>query len=106
MEGREREIMILGAGIGGLRVALRLEKRLKRGMGRIILVDQNDYHQYLYRIHEVCGPHYDERDIIVPLSKVIGGKRIEFRRMRVERIDAHRRVVITSEGEMPFDILV
>lgn len=106
MEGREREIMILGAGIGGLRVALRLEKRLKRGMGRIILIDQNDYHQYLYRIHEVCGPDYDERDIIVPLSKVIGGKRIEFRKMRVERIDAHRRVVVTSEGEMPFDILV
>ncbi len=106
MDDREREIMILGAGIGGLRVALKLERRLKPKLGKIILIDQNDYHQYLYRIHEVCGPRYDEKDIIVPLSKVMRGKRIEFRKMRVENIDARRRVVVTSEGEMPFDILV
>lgn len=106
MKDGGREILILGGGIGGLRVALRLERRLRPGLGRIKLIDQNDYHQYLYRIHEVCGPHYDERGIIVPFSRLLRGRRIEFRRMRVEDIDPHGGVVRTSEGEISFDILV
>lgn len=105
-DGGAKKVVILGAGVGGLRVALNLEKKLKRGQGRIVLIDENSYHQYLYRIHEVCGLDFDEKDIIVPISRLIRGKNIEFMQMKVEGIDPAHRVVETSEGEQPFDILV
>lgn len=105
-DGGAKEIVILGAGIGGLRVALRLESRLRRGLGRIVLMDENGYHQYLYRIHEICGPDYDDKDVIVPIPRLIKDKKIEFKQVKVEGIDTERRVVKTSEGEHPYDILV
>jgi NADH dehydrogenase len=101
-----KDILILGAGVSGLRVALNLEKKLNKELGRIVLIDENSYHQYLYRIHEVCGLNYEEKDIIVPISRLIEDKNIEFRQMKVEGIDPERRVVETSEGQQPFDILV
>jgi len=105
-DGGAKEIVILGAGIGGLRVALRLGKRLRPGLGRIILMDENGYHQYLYRIHEICGPDYDEKDVIVPIPRLVDGKNIEFKQVKVEGIDIDRRIVETNGGEHPYDILV
>jgi len=101
-----KKIVILGAGIGGLRVALKLEKKITPNLCQIILIDENNYHQYLYRIHEICSLDYDEDDIIVPIRKLIDGKNIEFRMIKVENIDPKRRVVETSQGELKFDILV
>lgn len=99
-------IVILGAGIGGLRVALELEKKLHSKRGKIVLVDENNYHQYLYRIHEVCGLEYEEKNIIVPLSKLIDGKNIQFKNLKVESIHTKRKFVETSRGVISYDILV
>ena len=101
-----KDIVILGAGVAGIRVALDLEKKVDSRMGRIVLVDENDYHQYLYKIQEVCNKDYEEKDILVPLSRLIKGKRIEFVKSSVRTVDHERRVVETTEGEMPYDILV
>ncbi len=41
--------MILGSGYGGLLTAVRLEEKTKRMKDvDVVLVDRNDYHQYLY----------------------------------------------------------
>jgi len=48
-------IVILGAGFGGLRSALRLSKKLKRKSEyKIILVDQNSYQTYTPSLYEVA----------------------------------------------------
>ena len=48
-------IVILGAGFGGLRGALRLSKKLKRKSEyKIILVDQNSYQTYTPSLYEVA----------------------------------------------------
>lgn len=101
----QKQIVILGAGVAGLRVALNLEKRVSPDLARIILIDENEYHQYLYRIHEVCNVDYEERDIVVPISRLIKGKRIEFVMTTVKTVDPNRRVVMTTDGKQPFDIL-
>jgi NADH dehydrogenase len=105
-ENNPKQIVILGAGVAGLRVALKLEKRISRELARIILIDENEYHQYLYRIQEVCNSDYEERDIVVPISRLIKGKRIEFVKTTVKTVDPNRHIVETIEGEQPFDILV
>ena len=101
-----KDIVILGAGVAGIRAALDLEKKIDSRMGRVVLVDENDYHQYLYKIQEVCNKDYEEKDIIVPISRLIKGKKIEFIKASVRTVDPERRVVKTTGGEMTYDILV
>jgi len=101
-----KDIVILGAGVAGIRAALDLEKKIDSRTGRIVLVDENDYHQYLYKIQEVCNKDYEEKDIIVPIFRLIKGKNIEFIKASVRTVDPERRVVDTTGGEIPYDILV
>jgi NADH dehydrogenase len=75
-------------------------------MGRIFLVDENDYHQYLYKIHEVCNKEYKVKDIIVPFSRLIKDKKINFIQASVNSVDPERRVVNTIQREIKYDILV
>ena len=100
-----KNIVILGAGVAGLRVALDLEKKINSELARIILIDENDYHQYLYRIQMVCNIDYGDDDIVVPISRLIKGKRIEFIQASVKKVDTERRIVETTTGEIPYDKL-
>ena len=90
-------IVILGAGVAGLRVAQKLGRRLKPSEAQIILIDENDYHQYLYRIHEVCNLEYEDKEIIVPLSRILS-KRVDFRQASVQNIDPEGKIVTTDNG--------
>jgi len=100
-----RRIVILGAGVAGLRVAQRLGRRLKPSEASIILIDENDYHQFLYRIHEVCNLEYEDKEIIVPLSRVLS-ERVDLRRASVQDIDTDGKIVTTNKGDIPYDICV
>ncbi len=98
-------IVILGAGVAGLRVALRLGRRLKPSEASILLVDENDYHQFLYRIHEVCNLEYEEKEIIVPLARVLSEK-VDLRQASVQDIDTEGKIVSTDRGDIPYDLCV
>ena len=99
-------IVILGAGVAGLRVAQRLGRRLTSSEAQIILIDENDYHQYLYRIHEVCNLEYEDNEIIVPLSRILDKRRVDFRQASVQHIDTEKRTVSTDMGDISYDICV
>ena len=88
-----------------MRIAQKLENKLGMKKNRIILIDENEYHQYLYRIHEVCNIHYDDNEIIVPFSRILRGKRIEFIKAKVKSIDTEERIVETTKGQQCYDIL-
>jgi NADH dehydrogenase len=95
-------IVILGAGVAGLRVAQRLGPRLDPSEANIIMIDENDYHQYLYRIHEICNLEYEEKDIIVPFSRILS-KGIDLRQASVQGIDTEGKIIITNKGDIPYD---
>ncbi|MGD2200322.1 MAG: NAD(P)/FAD-dependent oxidoreductase [Candidatus Bathyarchaeota archaeon] len=106
MTAKESErIVILGAGVAGLRVAQRLGRRLRPSEAHIILIDENDYHQYLYRIHEVCNLEYEKEDIIVPLSRLLD-KKVDLRQASVQDIDTEKKIIYTDKGEYSYDICV
>ena len=88
-----------------MRIAQKLENRLGMKNNRVILIDENDYHQYLYRIHEVCNTHYDDNEIIVPFSRILRGKRIEFVQAKVKSIDTEEKIVVTIKGKQHYDML-
>jgi NADH dehydrogenase len=99
-------VVIIGAGVAGIRAAKDLPKRIRKPGWDIVLIDQNDYHQYLYRIHEVCNLEYDQKDITVPIARLIDGERVEFKKAVVTNVDTKRKVVVTETGEEPYDVLI
>ncbi len=102
-----KSIVILGAGMGGLRAAFKLEKRLKNMKGwEILLIDENDYHQYLYRFHELAGGNMSEVAATVPMDRLIGKKRIRFINAIVTALDPDIKSVETSNGSIKYDSLV
>jgi NADH dehydrogenase len=103
---KSKRILILGAGVAGLRVAQKLSKRRQSSDFQIFLIDENDYHQYLYRIHEVCNVEYKEKDIIVPLSKLLNDANVEFIQALVHSVNTEKKIVITDKGDYVFDICV
>jgi NADH dehydrogenase len=100
------KVVILGAGVAGLRVALKLESQIRPEKAQIILIDENDYHQLLYRIQKVCNFEYEEKDVVIPISRLIQGKKIEYKKMKIKSVDPENRIVITDVGDVTYDYLV
>ena len=98
------KIVVLGAGVAGLRIAKKLKKELRPGEADLLLVDQNDYHQLLYRLHKVCNYEYEEKDIVIPLQRLTKG--ITFKKATVETITLESDAIKTENGEIPYDILI
>lgn len=72
----------------------------------MILIDENPYHQLLYKLHEVCNKEYHEKDIVIPIERLIRNKNVKFVQASVERVDTDTNQVHTSDGSFPYDILV
>ena len=100
-----KNIVVLGAGVAGLRVSQGLIHRLKPYEAHVILIDENKYHQYLYRIHEVCNLNYKEEDIIIPLDRLLS-ERVEFHHASVQNLDTKTKMVITDKGDFKYDMCV
>ena len=103
---RDTKIVILGAGVAGLRVAQKLGSKLRHGEASVTLIDENPYHQLLYKLHEVCNIEYEEKEIVVPLNRLINNIDDIFIQTKVEEVDTDFNQVHTSVGTYPYDILV
>ncbi|MEK7516567.1 MAG: NAD(P)/FAD-dependent oxidoreductase [Patescibacteria group bacterium] len=119
-------IIILGAGFGGLRVALDLAKAGRRIEGHdVVLVDRVFHHVYTPLLYEVAtgffGEERGEKAMelwerilckgvcirIEQLPAIVEGKHIRFESGEVERIDrVSRRVMLSGGRELPYDYLV
>jgi len=95
--------LILGAGVAGLRVAKRFGRRLKPSESRIMQIDENDCHQLLYQIHEVCNLEYEEKEIIYSLSRILS-KRMDFCQPSVQNIDPEGKSATSDKSDIPYDI--
>jgi len=98
-------IVILGAGVAGLKVALNLDRSLPSPK-RITLIDRNDYHQYLHHLQKVCNVDFEENEIVIPLSRLIGETKIKFLETIANSINPEKKIVYTQDGAISFDVLV
>ncbi|NIV44211.1 FAD-dependent oxidoreductase [Candidatus Bathyarchaeota archaeon] len=99
--------MILGAGYGGLVTAIKLEENAKDLEDvEIVLVDRNDYHQYLHLSYEIVTNVKKVSDLTIPLSELLGKRKIRFFQATVREIGFANKVVRTNRGDLPYDELV
>jgi len=103
-----QNIVILGAGFGGLRAAMKLGRKTKwlakRGY-QVILVDKNSYHTYTPTLYEVATTSKETANYLDlkkvnthPISELLSGYNIQFRQDIVKNIDARKAEVQFVNG--------
>jgi NADH dehydrogenase len=103
----KKQLVILGAGYGGLLTAIKLEERTKRLKDvDVVLVDRNDYHQYLHLAYEIVTDVKKVSDLTIPLSELLKKRKIRFFQACVLEIDLGNKVVKTDRGDLPYCELV
>ncbi len=96
-------VVIVGAGLGGLRLATRLRKS---GF-QVVIVDKNNYNQFPPLIYQVASAGLEPSSISFPLRRIFQGYKNYFCRMaEVRDIDAKEKAIHTSVGTIHYNYLV
>jgi len=105
--GSPRSVLILGASVAGLRAAITLDRMLiGRRDHRVLLVDRNPYHQVRPSLSAVAGGALSPLSATVPIRRLLGARRVEYRQARVESVDLSSRTVRTSAGGVEYGWLI
>lgn len=99
----KKRVIIVGGGFGGLKLA----NKLKKSDFQIILVDKNNYHQFLPLIYQVASAGINQSAISFPFRKIIQGRKdIYFRMAEVKAIFPEKNMILTSIGKIEYDYIV
>ncbi len=103
----KKTIVILGAGYSGLMTAIKLEAKIRaRDNVEIVLVDKNDYHQYVHLSYEIVTGVKKVSDLTLPLSELLEKRKVRFVQATVSGIDPKNKTVKTDNGDIPYTTLV
>jgi NADH:ubiquinone reductase (H+-translocating) len=95
-------------GYGGLRLALDLERGIrKRSLDwELILVDQHPFHQLMTELHQVAAGSVAYDYSTIAYSKLLEKHAVTFRQAKVEKFDFPARTVHTDHGPISYDRLI
>jgi NADH dehydrogenase len=96
-------IVIIGAGFAGLN----LVKALEHKPVQMILLDQNNHHQFQPLLYQVAISGLESDSVVTPIRKLFRSCiNIIYRMVNVESVDTINRRVITNLGYIRYDYLV
>jgi NADH dehydrogenase len=97
------QVVIIGAGFGGLNAALKLAHEPVR----ITLVDRRNHHTFQPLLYQVATAGLSPGEIATPIRWVLRGRRnIEVLLGEVDGFDLARHVVKVADRELPYDYLI
>jgi sulfide:quinone oxidoreductase len=99
-----RNVVVLGAGFGGLELSTRLSQELA-GEVRVTLIDQNDAFTFGFSKLDILFGRADAVEVRIPYRE-LAKPGVEFRQERITAIDPAARHVTTDHGSYDADILV
>ncbi|MBM4421307.1 MAG: NAD(P)/FAD-dependent oxidoreductase [Chloroflexi bacterium] len=99
-------IVVVGGGFAGLHLIRQLEQRLRRDEADVLVLDRNDYHLFTPLLYQVATGELPPHAVAYPLRQPTSHAGFRFRRTEVQGIDLDRRIVITGDGEVPYDHVV
>ena len=87
--------------------ALKLEEKTRDIEDiNIVLVDRNDFHQYLHLSYEIVTGVKKASDLTIPLKELLDKTKIQFHQANVEHVDLAKKIVQTSNGNLLYSELV
>ena len=106
MESRARkqpEVIIIGAGFGGLETA----KKLACKDVRLTVIDRTNYHLFQPLLYQVATAALSPADIAAPVRAILGKcKNVEVILAEVESVDVGARKVKTNDRVFDYDYLI
>ena len=99
----KKRVVVVGGGFGGLKLA----NKLCNSGFQVVLVDRNNYHQFLPMIYEVASAGLEPSSIAFPFRKIFQKRKdFYFRWADVTGVNAKDNLIETSIGKLKFDYLV
>lgn len=103
MARRPPQVLIVGAGWGGLTLA----RKLRSVPVNVTLIDRNNYRVFSPFIYQVAAGMLSPGDVAPSVRKLIRSVcNASFLKAEVTGIDAHNSRVITAQGSLAYDYLV
>lgn len=100
---RVPQVVIVGAGFGGLKAA----KRLGHEAVRLTVIDRSNHHLFQPLLYQVATASLSPADIASPIRSVLREqKNTEVLLGEVKGVDADRKVVLIEGREVPYDYLI
>ena len=98
MSSTRPHIVILGAGFGGMYVARKLLKYVKRNQIDLTIVNKTNYFLFTPLLHEVATGALSTRSVAEPLREIFAKKRVHIVQANVDMIDRKAKSVKVSFG--------
>lgn len=96
-------VVIVGAGFGGLRAAL----KLKNLPVQVTMIDRNNYHLFQPLLYQVATAGISPAEIAHPVRGIFRRqKNLTFRMAEVSRVDLRQKHIETSTGSLDYDYLI
>jgi NADH dehydrogenase len=95
-------VVIVGAGFGGLNAAKTLPKTVQ-----VTIIDRKNFHTFQPLLYQVATAGLSPGEIAAPIRSILRGhKNVEVLMSEVSGFDLERQLVITEEGQIPYDYLI
>ncbi len=109
-----KNIIILGAGYGGIAAVLSLSRQCKSQKDiQITLVDKRDYHLYNANLYEAATAEEElvsqaqvKKTIAMPIAEILAGSMVTYLQGEVKAINTNDKHVQVGTRTLPFDSLV
>lgn len=100
----QKNIVVVGAGYGGVTAALRLGRLFRKTPAYSVhLVDKNPYHTLKTQLHEAA---VRRSEVTIDIGRILRNQNIKFHLGLVTGIDFERRILKIGERSLPFELLV
>jgi NADH dehydrogenase len=97
------KILIVGGGFGGIALA----KSFKNKDVEVLLIDQNNYHNFQPLMYQVATGGLEPGSIAYPIRRIFRKYRnVTFRMAQVAEVDLAKSQLITSIGNFSYDYLI
>ncbi|MTI80402.1 MAG: NAD(P)/FAD-dependent oxidoreductase [Firmicutes bacterium] len=95
-----KNIVILGAGYGGVRAAQQLSSILNESEYKVILINKNEYHTFMTQLYQPAAGTKNLDDVMVPINEIINKHKVSFIKGTVDSIDLKNKLVKVNNGEI------
>lgn len=103
----KKNIVILGAGYGGILTAKKIAKKYKKDTQvNVTIIDKNAYHTMLTELHEVAANRASEESIRIDLDKVFFGRNVNVVLDEIKDIDFDSKKLTGLKEVYDYDYLV
>ena len=100
---KNQKIVIIGAGFGGITMA----ESLKNENVEILLIDQNNYHNFQPLMYQIATGGLEPYSIAYPVRRIFRDrKNVRFRMTMVKSVDAEAKQIKTTVGMFSYDYLI